>query len=271
MGKMIYVVTAVHNRVDITRQFVNCIMGQTIIDDIRLLLVDDGSTDGTYEMVKSLMPRAVIIKGNGNLWWGGALHEAYKWLKDNAIDEDVVMFSNDDLHYENDYIERAVNILSGKHNVLLSGIGVDSDTDEVLDTPILWDFAKLRSIDKRLDGANCCSTRSLFFTVKTMKNVGGFHPVLLPHYASDYEWTMRAVRKGCSIVSSRDLTYKAFFSMTGNRVRNIKKLFSKRSNYNPIYRFNFILLTTPIELIPKALFTQTMRLVVREKKIDLYK
>ena len=50
---MIHVVTSVHNRYAITEKFVKCLQAQTC-KDIHLLLVDDGSTDGTDKMVKEM-------------------------------------------------------------------------------------------------------------------------------------------------------------------------------------------------------------------------
>ena len=102
---MVYAVTAVHNRYKITEAFVNHLLSQTYTE-IKLVLVDDGSADGTADMVKSLMPDAVILKGDGNLWWGGGLHKAYKWLKDNAADGDVIWFANDDTDFAADYCEK---------------------------------------------------------------------------------------------------------------------------------------------------------------------
>ena len=48
---MIYVITAVHNRIRITEEFINQLLMQTY-KEISLILVDDGSTDGTSEMVR---------------------------------------------------------------------------------------------------------------------------------------------------------------------------------------------------------------------------
>lgn len=107
---MIYVFTAVHDRYKITEKFVDQLLRQTY-KDIKLVLVDDGCTDGTADMVRSKIPEAVIIQGDGNLWWGGALHEAYKWTVKNADRSAFAMFANDDSEFEDDYIEKRLKFL----------------------------------------------------------------------------------------------------------------------------------------------------------------
>jgi GT2 family glycosyltransferase len=83
----------------------------------------------------------------------------------------------------------------------------------------------------------------------------GFHPRLLPHYASDYEFTIRARRKGLKLVCDPRLsllvdestsgyhrieeTEKSFFRMLK------KKFFSVKTPANPFYWTAFILLACP--------------------------
>jgi len=70
-------------------------------DDIDIYLVDDGSTDGTYDAILNLFPQVTIIKGDGNLFWSRGMNVAWKeassyynysfflWLND-----DVVLYEN---------------------------------------------------------------------------------------------------------------------------------------------------------------------------------
>ena len=117
---MIYVITAVHNRYKITEKFIDVLLKQSY-KDITLILVDDGSTDGTDKMALSKMPNTQIIYGNGNLWWGGALHKAYLWVKKNLNNkrDDYVMFANDDTEFDE---EKAGDVdVAGLGNVMMKG------------------------------------------------------------------------------------------------------------------------------------------------------
>lgn len=268
---MIYVFTAVHDRYKITEKFVDLLLEQTYMD-IRLVLVDDGCTDGTAEMVLSKMPNAVIIKGDGSLWWGGALHEAYKWTLKNADRTAYAMFANDDSEFPNDYIEKALGILETKKRTLLTGLGVSIQTGKVFDGAVDYDYVNTAVTRSGEGEGNCASTRSLFFRIEDFITIGGFHPILLPHYGSDYEWTIRACRKyGYTVYCDKELCYSVNEETTGDNFydkMNRKKLFSKRSMSNPFYSFNMIFLSTPPNLIPAAVGNQLKRVY---RKRDIFK
>lgn len=274
LEKVIHIITAVHNRKEITCKFVELLKKQTY-SDIHLILVDDGSTDGTSAAVKQLMPDVTIIIGNGNLWWGGALHKAYKWVKMNLQDkkDEYVLFSNDDVRFENDYLEKGISFFNKNNNSLIMGEGYSINDGRLLNT--LWnlnyrnkDDAFVKSNDRV---GSCCSTRSLFLNVKIFLDIGGFHPLLLPHYQSDYEWTIRAARKGYMIKSFENLSFYFDENTTGENfyeTLTIKKIFSKRSVTNPIFKLNFILLSTPKKYILFEIAKQVRRYL--EKK-DLFR
>ena len=55
----IYILLPVHNRREVTRGFVECLAAQTF-SDYHLVLIDDGSTDGTAEMVQAQMHHSSV-------------------------------------------------------------------------------------------------------------------------------------------------------------------------------------------------------------------
>ena len=250
---MIYVVTAAHDRREITRKFINSLKRQTY-KDIHLLLIDDGSKDGTDKMVQEEFAASTILYGNGNLWGGGALHKAWKWLMHYASDEDNILLSNDDVVFGSEYIGTGIRLLQENPDTLVVGSGYGLRTKQQLDG--LFSHSYTDGTGQLLppgSEGNCASTRSLFLTVGIWKKTGGFHPVLLPHYFSDFEWTIRAKKRGFRLRSFPELACQFDEGATGD-IRyeglTVKKLFGKRSGLNPLYRLNFILLTTPLRCLP---------------------
>lgn len=145
-------------------------------------------------MVKALRPNAIILHGDGNLWWGGALHEEYKWLKANGKLGTYVMYANDDTTFGEGYIEKGIELIKEYPHSLITGCGYSRNSGKLIDTAVEWDFKTFRMAEiTRADSVgNCASTRSLFMEIEALIKIGGFHPILLPHYGSDYEWIMGA-------------------------------------------------------------------------------
>ncbi len=243
----LYILLPVHNRKKITENFVKQLLSQTFQNFV-LLLIDDGSTDGTSEMVLSYLPETIIIRGKGNWWWGGALHQGYKWIKRNAKNEnDFALITNDDVSFDNDFLERVLSYLDKHPNTLLLAQGKSMQTGKYIDTGIKvnWKDFSFRNAGEN-EVIDCLSTRGLFLKVKDFLKIGGFHPILLPHYLSDYEFTIRAKRKGFVLQTTSDIFLWVNESTTGyHEVKQIKKVFSKKSSINPFYLTMFILLSCP--------------------------
>jgi Predicted glycosyltransferases len=71
-------------------------------------LIDDGSKDGTEEMVRKLISSITTLKGYGNWWWAGSLQHGYEWLKSQNLPlNDVVLIINDDTNFEADFLEKS--------------------------------------------------------------------------------------------------------------------------------------------------------------------
>ncbi len=96
----IYILLPVHNRLEITRRFVHCLESQ-VYKNYHLLLIDDGSVDGTSQMVSGIVRTLTVINGTGNLWWAGSLQRGIDWLKRKPADpNDVILMINDDVQFD---------------------------------------------------------------------------------------------------------------------------------------------------------------------------
>lgn len=63
--------------------------------DLEVFLCDDGSTDGTSEMIFSNFPQVNVVKGSGKLYWCGGMNAAWK-LADQTQKFDYFIWLNDD-------------------------------------------------------------------------------------------------------------------------------------------------------------------------------
>lgn len=208
-------------------------------------------------MIQSQFPHSTILRGNGNWWWAGSLQKGLKQLQRQSIDDDdVVIFINDDSRMSPDFIAKGVAILSNSPGSLIQSTIRCADTGEVVDRGYVFERISLSFRPVQQDESpNCLTTNGLFVRWIDLKRIGGFWPRLLPHYLSDYEFTLRAGKRGLKLIVSSELELTWQRKTTGYRqieaVTNrefLGKLFSPRYPSNPVYTTAFAFLTCPIPL-----------------------
>lgn len=258
MMPKIYILLPVHNRKHVTERFIDCLVAQTF-QNYHLVLIDDGSEDGTDEMVKAKISCLTVIRGEGDWWWAGSLQQGIDFLFQLEVKgSDIVVFANDDITFEEDFLLKAAEILESLDSTLLLPYLRDENPGLPQETGVeanlkKFTFERVNTADK----TNCLPTRGLFMRVADLRKIGAFHPKLLPHYWSDYEFTMRAYKKGLALMTSPDLVISLDHTQTGfhsfreaNFFSFITQYFSKKSVLNPVYTSIFIILTSPLLFVP---------------------
>lgn len=254
----IHILLPVHNRREITRRFIDCLKSQTY-QNYHLILIDDGSLDGTAEMVRESIDALTVITGRGNWWWAGALQQGYQWLKSHEIPvNDLVLIINDDTEFERDFLKNAVDALISNSRKLLLAKTFDLATRDLYEVGVRVDWKNL-TFERLLseEGITCFSTRGLFFRMEDMLVIGGFYSKILPHYLSDYEFTIRAVRKGFTLTTDDKVRLFVNKETTGYHLPEVTSIHEFINNYFSIKSSSyilswtsFILLSSPIKYIP---------------------
>jgi GT2 family glycosyltransferase len=271
VGPRVHVLLPVHNRRACTERLLGCLRLQTY-PSISLTVIDDGSTDGTAELVRMQYPDALIIRGNGNLWWAGALQAGLESLRDRGTaDQDIVFILNNDTEFDAGLVARAVSVLKARPDILLAARRLDEMDATQLETGIHGDFVRMDfRVAQSPAKINCLPTRGLFLRWSTMRAIGDFHPKLLPHYWSDYEYTLRAHRLGFPCMTDPSVSLRGDMKTTGERdldqltgIELVKRLFSIRCPANPVYGTAFVLLAAPWHLKISALFIVWARSLAR--------
>jgi GT2 family glycosyltransferase len=94
--KSVYVLIPAYNRREITLRCLNNLKNQEVLNEYCVVVIDDGSTDGTSEVIENQFPEVLLIKGNGKLWWTGAISagmelahkmkaEYFIWMNDDTF------------------------------------------------------------------------------------------------------------------------------------------------------------------------------------------
>jgi GT2 family glycosyltransferase len=115
MMKNVTALLTAHNRREYTLQSLRGLFSQEGYGDafnISAVLVDDGSTDGTSDAVSEMFPQVLISKGNGSLFWGGGMRQAFH--SSSSFNTDFYLLLNDDTFLYPDAVRTALDTYLSK-------------------------------------------------------------------------------------------------------------------------------------------------------------
>ena len=72
-------------------------------ENFTIIVIDDGSTDGSAQWITTHFPSVVFITGDGTLWWSGGINKGIEYALNQHITTHVLMWNND-IHTESDYL-----------------------------------------------------------------------------------------------------------------------------------------------------------------------
>lgn len=135
MTDTIAVLMTCHNRAQKTLRCLEALYAQKTDKDIEyhIFLVDDGSTDNTSEAVKSKYPQAIVIRGNGSLFWNRGMHLAFETALKTGFD--FYLWLNDDTFLYTSAVDSMLSVHAslaekGEGNSIVAASTKDPDTKD---------------------------------------------------------------------------------------------------------------------------------------------
>lgn len=240
----VHVLIPVFNRLPLTQRVLQCLHAQQLDEPLNIIVIDDGSTDGTAEFLGSQQD-VTVLKGDGSLWWGGAIELGLQHVLQTGASKDWVLLVNNDTQFGNDFIQRLIETARAFAPAAVGSVICDEKMPEqvisigaVLDTWRLKAGDKLehvRSQDKAHEphSVDALSGRGTLYPLEAFHKAGTMKPLLLPHYLADYELAVRVRKAGYRLlVSERAATLSANEFGNSFQPRTLgEKLFSVRSAY----------------------------------------
>ena len=190
-----------------------------------ILVVDNGSEDGSAEFVRSTFPQVKLLALEKNLGFGGGSNAGFR-----AAANDVVVLLNSDMRVEPDFL---APLLAGFHDPLVFAVSCQiffSDPRKLREETGLtqgwWQDGSLRvrhRIDPAIDGLFPCfygGGGSCAFDRRKFLELGGFDHLLAPFYLEDTDLGYLAWKRGWKVLyQPRSVVWHEHRGTIGRRFR----------------------------------------------------
>lgn len=237
--ELVYIVIPVHNRMEYTRECIASLKDQ--IPEDQIIIVDDGSTDGTKEMLATRFPHVIVLSGDGNLFWTAAINMGIRHAL--KLGAEYVMTLNNDTIASEDFLSQMMYWARQHPNSLLGALDVDAKSKKPYygGEVINWALAKSRYLldelkENEMHGLHEVSlfpARGLLIPKKVFDTVGLFEEKLLPHYIADYDFTHLARRNGFPVYCNYDAKLYTYPEEGGDK--KISKNKTLRNYYKHLF------------------------------------
>lgn len=208
-----------------------------------VIVIDNGSTDGTIKKIKGGFKQVELIESKENLGFGRANNIGIK----KAIEKgaEYVFLLNQDAYLYKGSIESAINIFIENKNIGIvspvhfAGDGINLDFGfyayiSPKKTPALIGNAFSRAIDRKYYETDFINAAAWVVKASVFEDMGGFHPVF-EHYSEDDEFVIRLKKNNLSVCI--DPNFSIIHDRLQNRVDNPYFQRYKRLQRNTIIRY----------------------------------
>jgi GT2 family glycosyltransferase/glycosyltransferase involved in cell wall biosynthesis len=170
-----------------------------------ILVVDNGSTDGSAEFLREAFPQVTVVPLKENLGFGGGSNAGFR-----AAKNDIVVLLNSDMRVAEDFLAPLLRGFEDPEVFAVSCQIFFSDPDKLREETGLtqgwWQDGTLRvrhRIDNQVDdlfpcfyggGGSCAFDRSKFL------ELGGFDELLAPFYLEDTDLGYMAWKRGWKVL-----------------------------------------------------------------------
>ena len=227
--------------------------------DFQIVVVDDASSDGTPELIEQQFPSVHLIRGDGELWWTGAIAQAMMYISDK-LQTDYIIWLNDDITLADDFIEQVLQHCQlPDSKVLIGGVTADQQHPDwivfggVVAGQLVNDVSQFNQPVLEVDTLN---GNIAILPSRIVADIGLPDTKRFRHYGGDFEYICRAKENGYSAKLSSHLRATTDYrpadvarymppwiqwtnsSNISDKLKVLKSLTSRRSPHNVEHMVN---------------------------------
>ena len=225
-SKSTYIIIPTHNRKSITLQCLQQLQRLKCLDKFSVVVVDDGSIDGTVNEIKQNHSNITLLHGDGELWWTGAMSLGMKYAYEQGAK--YLIWLNDDCLVQEGLLENLVSFCKFHEKCIVGAQGYESVFPYKIafgGKTAHWSFPLNYSLKKfpsgetiecdMLSGNLVCLPRAL------ITNCLYPDSVQFPHYGGDTIYFQLAKEKGFRLfIDTRKPAKNMLVSASSSNVSN---------------------------------------------------
>jgi GT2 family glycosyltransferase len=226
----VYVLIPVHNRKTISLDCLQNLKQTGDLEKYQIVVIDDGSSDGTGMAIREQYPQVKVLEGDGDLWWSGAIAKGMNYAYQQGAKH--IIWLNDDCLPEKDALQLMVNFLETHPTTFVSASSYVAGS-ELPESTGVWGRKRLFAQSEDVVYVQGMSGFCVGMTVEIYKHIGTPDFKRFPHYYADVAYTLKATRSGFSAA----ILGAARVKLTKNNepIHSFKNYYHKVSNYSLLF------------------------------------
>ncbi|NES23567.1 MAG: glycosyltransferase family 2 protein [Symploca sp. SIO3E6] len=213
MTNEISIIIPVRNRKAYTQQILSQLYQQISpvdLEQISVVVVDDGSTDGTQSIIRTQFSRVHLLQGDGSLWWTGAICLGMEYARDKLA-PNYFVWLNDDIVLAEDFISQLKAVCASpiSCNSVIGGIVLDQTYPDWVVFSGMMNKQLIRSMDyfstKETIEVDALNGNIAIIPRMVVDQIGLPNQDRFRHYGGDFEFIMRAKNSGYPVILSSKL------------------------------------------------------------------
>ena len=220
----VWIIVPTFNRVKTLSECINTLLAQSY-RNIKIIVVDDASTDNTLQIIGDNYKNVIRLSGDGNRWWSGCMNIGLSHVVANCQANDYFMSFNDDVLVDEDYVSNLVAAAALKPKSMLGSLAVDSEQcEKIVFCGNRLDWAKgiwkgnpcVDLSDDLLLATDSLPGRGVLAPVALISEIGFYDDRSFPQYFGDEDFSLKAKKAGYSLFVCANARVKSHVRMTGS-------------------------------------------------------
>jgi cellulose synthase/poly-beta-1,6-N-acetylglucosamine synthase-like glycosyltransferase len=254
----IYILVSLHNRLNYTKNFFNCLSQQSVKKKIRLIVFDDGSTDETKEFLKNNATKIFkILSGDGSFFWSKSTDIGIEYIKTIIRKNDFLLLINNDTKFNKRFVEDLVHESKKNNSIVVANQRKSWDKYEK--SGGLYINFKSCSISSTYDSKkiNTAIARGTIIPGYVVIGAPRIKYMMFKQKMADIYFFSQLHNKNITIRCSKNIKLTECdnnISRFGNDDRSIIKYLDPRSSFNALNFLYFFMTSGPIRYRFTAIF-----------------